>query len=158
GTGPGDDIQQGERERALFQDPYSVLAKIAADVDPKADSSPDAAIGETGSPGTGTGDATRDPFDPVYWQMTASRRMRTEQPGLGGNTNVPADGFPDAGARRTEAGIPTNDGQPPAGGAEQTAPNSEAQENSTNNGAAPQAAEAQTAAAADDGKAAPIPP
>jgi chemotaxis protein MotB len=109
GTGPGKDLQ-GAQERALFQDPYAVLAEIVTETDPKTPTSPDAAIGESGATGTGSGDATRDPFDPVYWQMTASRRMRTEQPGLSGNTNTPADGFPDAGSRRDDAGPPAAGG------------------------------------------------
>lgn len=70
------------REQAAFQDPYAVLAKLAAefaeanevgDID-----APEVQVGEPGDPG---GDVARDPFDPVYWQTNTARQSRTETPG-----------------------------------------------------------------------------
>lgn len=55
-TGAGDDRQQGDKERAAFRDPYAVLNKLAGDADARAGGTPDAAVGDTGSPGTGAGD------------------------------------------------------------------------------------------------------
>ncbi|WP_232631144.1 MotB family protein [Methylobacterium sp. Leaf118] len=70
------------RESALFQDPYAVLAKLAADADaaPEA-ASADASVLETGQPGVSGGETGRDPFDPLYWQVAALPRRRTETPG-----------------------------------------------------------------------------
>ncbi|WP_374254730.1 flagellar motor protein MotB [Xanthobacter sp.] len=78
-TGAGDDRQQGDKERAAFRDPYAVLNKLAGDADARAGGTPDAAVGDTGSPGTGAGDVNRDPFDPTYWQMSSGRQARNPQ-------------------------------------------------------------------------------
>ncbi len=78
-TGAGDDRQQGDKERAAFRDPYAVLNKLAGDADARAGGTPDAAAGDTGSPGTGAGDVNRDPFDPTYWQMSSGRQARNPQ-------------------------------------------------------------------------------
>lgn len=102
GTGPGDDLQQGPHEKALFQDPYAVLAEIVANAPPNAPTSPDQAVGESGVPGTGSGDAHRDPFDPVYWQMTSSRQAVTAAQGNKG-IHAPQGKQPDAGAPRPDA-------------------------------------------------------
>lgn len=95
GTGPGSDTQKGDKDRAAFQDPYAVLSKLAGEADPSEMSTPDAAVGETGRPGNSAGDATRDPFDPVYWQMTAARKLKTEKPGPQ-SLNAPTQQRPDA--------------------------------------------------------------
>ncbi|MGU3496091.1 MotB family protein [Xanthobacteraceae bacterium A53D] len=95
GTGPGSDIQQGDRDRAAFQDPYAVLSKLAGEADPADMSTPDAAVGDTGRPGNTSGDATRDPFDPVYWQMNQGSVMRTDRTGPQ-SLNAPTARRPDA--------------------------------------------------------------
>jgi chemotaxis protein MotB len=93
------------REQAAFQDPYAVLAKLAteaeemeaeaADID-----APEIQIGEPGDPG---GDVARDPFDPVYWQTTATRESRTETPGRAGTLAEAVIGAEiDAAARATD--------------------------------------------------------
>ena len=101
-TGPGSDLQQGPQEGGLFHDPYAVLAEIVADAPPNTPTSPDTAIGENGAPGMGSGDANRDPFDPVYWQMTANRKAQSSAPGTAGIV-APEGKRPDAGAPRDEA-------------------------------------------------------
>ncbi|MFG1249192.1 flagellar motor protein MotB [Xanthobacter flavus] len=78
-TGAGDDRQQGDKERAAFRDPYAVLNKLAGDADARPGGTSDAAVGDTGSPGTGAGDVNRDPFDPTYWQMSSGRQARNPQ-------------------------------------------------------------------------------
>lgn len=70
--GQGDDMQQGARERALFQDPYASLAELAATAQTPPTGPRDVAVGDVGRPGTGTGDAQRDPFDPAYWQTAST--------------------------------------------------------------------------------------
>ncbi|MDQ0348953.1 MotB family protein [Ancylobacter vacuolatus] len=98
-TGPGEDVQQGPREAALFQDPYAVLAEIIADAPPGTPTSPDTPLGVSSEPGTGSGDANRDPFDPVYWQMTSTRKAQATAPGTAG-IGAPQGKRPDAGAVR----------------------------------------------------------
>ncbi|TFZ56987.1 MotB family protein [Methylorubrum sp. Q1] len=71
------------RESALFQDPYAVLAKLAAEAEaagPEA-ASADASALEAGQPGVAGGETGRDPFDPLYWQVAALPRRRTDNPG-----------------------------------------------------------------------------
>ncbi|BAU89257.1 OmpA/MotB domain-containing protein [Methylorubrum populi] len=71
------------RESALFQDPYAILAKLAAEAEaagPEA-ASADASTIEAGQPGVSGGETGRDPFDPLYWQVAALPRQRTETPG-----------------------------------------------------------------------------
>lgn len=71
------------RESALFQDPYAILAKLAAEteaVGPEA-ASADASALEAGQPGVTGGETGRDPFDPLYWQVAALPRQRTDNPG-----------------------------------------------------------------------------
>ena len=70
------------RESALFQDPYAVLAKLAAEAEPGPEAaSADAAALESGQPGVTGGETGRDPFDPLYWQVAALPRRRTDNPG-----------------------------------------------------------------------------
>ena len=80
-SGPGDDKggaspqaqKPRHKEGALFQDPYAVLAKLAAEADqehPDDTSVADASFGDNLQPGTHGGEAYRDPFDPLYWQVT----------------------------------------------------------------------------------------
>lgn len=104
-SGGGDDRQQGDKERAAFRDPYAVLNKLAGDSDPRAGGTPDAAVGDTGSPGTGAGDVNRDPFDPTYWQMANGRQARTQRP-ANAKIEPQPPGRPDAAAGTPEAAKP----------------------------------------------------
>ncbi|WP_454916019.1 flagellar motor protein MotB [Xanthobacter sediminis] len=78
-TGAGDDRQQGDRERQAFQDPYAVLKRLARDADPSPGGPPPPAAGSVGSPGTGAGDVSRDPFDPTYWKASAAQQARAAE-------------------------------------------------------------------------------
>lgn len=100
-SGAGDDRQQGDKERAAFQDPYAVLNKLAGDADPRPGGTPDATAGDLGSPGTGNGDVNRDPFDPTYWQMSAALQARVARPNPS-KIARPATGQPDAGGPSTQ--------------------------------------------------------
>ena len=94
------------REQAAFQDPYAVLAKLAAEAEEAAPDAvdidaPEIQTGELGEPG---GDSARDPFDPVYWQTTATRQARTENPGRSGTiANAQVGAEIDAAARASDA-------------------------------------------------------
>ncbi|WP_342108218.1 MotB family protein [Methylobacterium sp. SI9] len=82
------------RERELFQDPYSVLATLATEVDP--DRPQSATIGDIGETGRRGGDAPRDPFDPLYWQVTNLAPAKTDRPAPSGITPPPEQTQPDA--------------------------------------------------------------
>ncbi|KQP29936.1 hypothetical protein ASF49_14780 [Methylobacterium sp. Leaf104] len=85
------------REAALFQDPYAVLAKLAAELEPGPETaSADAVATETGEPGIKGGEAARDPFDPLYWQVAPLAKTRTAQAGSTGTvTPLPQETRPD---------------------------------------------------------------
>lgn len=88
------------RESALFQDPYAVLAKLAAESDRSDVASVDAAAQDGGQPGIAGGEAVRDPFDPLYWQTEALPRARTDKPGAVNTVaKAPDDNRLDAGAQ-----------------------------------------------------------
>ncbi|MEW5422221.1 MotB family protein [Amorphus sp. 3PC139-8] len=101
GEGPGDgageqaavptEAEVVAREKAAFQDPYAILAKLAAQVDPDLPTALDAPEGEAGDPGESGGDILRDPFDPVYWQTDAARPAVTETPGTPGTMEKAPD-------------------------------------------------------------------
>ncbi|MCJ2036249.1 MotB family protein [Methylobacterium sp. J-068] len=105
GKGSGKDDGKGAagppgsraREAALFQDPYAVLAKLAAEAEPGPEvASADAVATETGEPGIKGGEAARDPFDPLYWQVAPLAKTRTEQAGSTGTvTPLPREARPD---------------------------------------------------------------
>ncbi|MGJ3264091.1 MAG: MotB family protein [Salinarimonas sp.] len=80
-------------ETALFQDPYAVLAELSAQA-AFTPSTPAAGIdvtpGERGEPGLVGGDAYRDPFDPVYWQLAPQVAVgRADGDGTGGPMGLP---------------------------------------------------------------------
>ncbi len=99
GDGKASEAAPGSRAResALFQDPYAVLARLAAETDRGDTASADAAALESGQPGISGGDAARDPFDPLYWQVEPLPRHRTERPGKVGTTvSAPSENRLDA--------------------------------------------------------------
>ncbi|MGX1309808.1 chemotaxis protein MotB [Amorphus suaedae] len=97
------DATQAAREQAAFQDPYSILAKLAAEAEPNQSSDIDVPEGEAGDPGETGGDILRDPFDPVYWQTDASRPSVAEAPGKAGTeASSPTAALPDARAARPD--------------------------------------------------------
>ncbi len=87
------------RERAAFQDPYAVLAKLAAGYERDHPVSADAIAGDTRPIGLGGGDVDRDPFDPTYWQVSPLPAARTDHPGDPlSAAAAPTDALPDAAA------------------------------------------------------------
>ncbi|WP_114943975.1 MotB family protein [Microvirga calopogonii] len=70
------------KEGALFQDPYAVLARIAdePEVTPYDTLGADATPGDTEVPGLKAGEAFRDPFDPLYWQVAPVEELKTDTP------------------------------------------------------------------------------
>ncbi|MEW6123903.1 MAG: MotB family protein [Pseudomonadota bacterium] len=114
--GQGDDLQQGAREKALFQDPYATLAQIAAEFEPTTPTTADVPVGDTAVDGNGKGEVHRDPFDPVYWQMASATKPATDQRGTRQNAIHPPSGNqPDAAAARSELTGKDQAGAFPAG-------------------------------------------
>ncbi|QFU17674.1 MotB family protein [Microvirga thermotolerans] len=87
-------------EGALFQDPYAVLAKLATESEqgqPQDTPGADVPLGESGDPGMSGGEAYRDPFDPLYWQVAPLPKARTKTPGAPGTVApAPEEGAIDA--------------------------------------------------------------
>lgn len=100
GTGAGNLAAFGDaRENAAFQDPYAVLAKLAAQYSADHPTSSAVVVGDDRKPGLAGGEVDRDPFDPVYWQLAGSPPARAEKPGKPGTAEAVADGaLPDASA------------------------------------------------------------
>jgi chemotaxis protein MotB len=86
-------------EAVLFRDPYAVLSEIAGR-EPGAPRRTETMLGERTQPGQKGGAAYRDPFDPIYWQVTPRTPTETEPPegpaGRGPSTEddaaMPGDG------------------------------------------------------------------
>jgi chemotaxis protein MotB len=84
-------------ERAAFQDPYAVLAKLAAAYITTHPMSVDTVAGDDRQLGAAGGEVDRDPFDPVYWQLTPQPAASADNPGPAGSTTaVLPDALPDA--------------------------------------------------------------
>ena len=89
----------GGNDRAAFQDPYAVLAKLEKEYVNTQPTSVDAITGDPRAEGTPGGEIERDPFDPSYWQMVPLPSARASQTGKPGTTQeVPPAGKPDAAA------------------------------------------------------------
>ncbi|MFG1417317.1 flagellar motor protein MotB [Xanthobacter sp. V0B-10] len=123
-TGAGDDRQQGDKERAAFQDPYAVLKQLAHDSDPSVGGPPPPAAGNLGSPGTGAGDVTRDPFDPTYWKASAAAQQARAQQAEAARQAAAAAGRTGTGPDAKDAGA--------ARGGDKAAQQAAAQDNAAN--------------------------
>ncbi|HZP19767.1 MAG TPA: flagellar motor protein MotB [Bauldia sp.] len=84
------------RERAVFENPYGVLSELAEKfaLDHPGDLA--ATPGDTRPEGLPAGAADRDPFDPVYWQLSPVPTARTDTPGPDGTAPPTPTGKPDA--------------------------------------------------------------
>ena len=112
------------RERELFQDPYSVLANLAAAIEP--DKPRSATVGDLGEAGRRGGEVPRDPFDPLYWQVTALAPARAERPASAGIAPPPTLAKPDA---RGAGTVTRRDAEAKPGEAKPGEPQPESQEN-----------------------------
>lgn len=84
GTEPGGSAHYARKPRfkegALFQDPYAILARIASESDAIQHDAlgADLLTGENDTPGQPGGDIARDPFDPLYWQVSRMSEGRSD--------------------------------------------------------------------------------
>lgn len=83
---PGASLKDAGQGQAAFEDPYAILAEIAA-AKPEAgsDRASTLTLGATGKPGMNGGEALRDPFDPNFWRQTPQTDTPTRQEALIGD-------------------------------------------------------------------------
>jgi chemotaxis protein MotB len=133
------------KEGALFQDPYAVLAKIADEIEanPHDTLGADVTPGESDMPGLKAGEAFRDPFDPLYWQVSPVEELKTDAPKPGTAAPAPSKAVMDAVAvlsQKTVAGSKQGGGSTSSEGVSQPSPGaasaSESQASSTDSDAA----------------------
>jgi len=159
GEGTGGKSQQLRKPRfkegALFQDPYAVLARIADEIEPNPHDTlgADVTPGESDVPGLNAGEAFRDPFDPLYWQVAPVNEMKADtKPKPGTATPVPSKAEIDALAASTRK-APSAEGQREAraanAAADVAAPAASAAPSEAQTGASPAAPGAAADNAAD---------
>ena len=130
------------KEGALFQDPYAVLARIADEIEatPHDTLGADVTPSESDVPGLKAGEAFRDPFDPLYWQVAPIEEMKTDTPLKPGTApSVPSKAIVDAIAslsgkpqtgHKTQQQAPAESASPSEGrAAPPVAPGSSAEQN-----------------------------
>ena len=103
----GADRDRADKERAVLQDPYAVLKKLADEAERRAVGKVQTSVGDIGSRGRDNGDLNRDPFDPAYWQIPGVRPVQAE---IADQTRSPP-----AAQRSTDPAGPRRDGEVRAG-------------------------------------------
>nr|WP_255617241.1 MotB family protein [Aurantimonas sp. VKM B-3413] len=112
--------QTGGEERALFRDPYAVLAEIAAQSTSTGNQGEKGKPDGSGLPGLNGGDAYRDPFDPTSWQLTpniteSGGRLK-DLPPIEFRTAVIPPEDPMTDLNGTDAGLGPNEAKSPEDG------------------------------------------
>jgi chemotaxis protein MotB len=115
------------KEGVLFQDPYAVLAKIADEIEanPHDTLGADVTPGESDMPGLKAGEAFRDPFDPLYWQVSPVEELKTDAPKPGTAAPAPSKAVMDAVAvlsQKTVAGSKQGGASTSSEGVSQSSP------------------------------------
>lgn len=83
---PSATLKDANQGKAAFEDPYTVLAEIAAaKPEPGSDRASTLTLGETGKPGMNGGEALRDPFDPNFWRQTPQTDKPSKQEAFAGD-------------------------------------------------------------------------
>jgi chemotaxis protein MotB len=84
---PSATLKDPRQGKAAFEDPYAVLAEIAAaKPEPGSDRASTLTLGATGKPGMNGGEAMRDPFDPNFWRQTPQTDKPERQQAFAGDT------------------------------------------------------------------------
>lgn len=83
---PSITLKDANQGKAAFEDPYAVLAEIAAaKPEPGSDRASTLTLGATGKPGMNGGEALRDPFDPNFWRQTPQTDKPSKQEAFAGD-------------------------------------------------------------------------
>jgi chemotaxis protein MotB len=102
---PSATLKDPRQGKAAFEDPYAVLAEVAAaKPEPGSDRASTLTLGTTGKPGMNGGEAMRDPFDPNFWRQTPQTDKPERQQAFAG----------DAAPAPAAASEPAPKPQPPA--------------------------------------------
>ncbi|HEV2554409.1 MAG TPA: MotB family protein [Bosea sp. (in: a-proteobacteria)] len=102
---PSATLKDPRQGKAAFEDPYAVLAEVAAaKPEPGSDRASTLTLGLTGKPGMNGGEAMRDPFDPNFWRQTPQTDRPERQQAFAG----------DAARAPPAASEPASKSQPPA--------------------------------------------
>jgi chemotaxis protein MotB len=84
---PSATLKDPRQGKAAFEDPYAVLAEVAAaKPEPGSDRASTLTLGATGKPGMNGGEAMRDPFDPNFWRQTPQTDKPKRQQAFAGDT------------------------------------------------------------------------
>ncbi|MDP3408779.1 MotB family protein [Bosea sp. (in: a-proteobacteria)] len=91
---PSASLKDPGQGKAAFEDPYAILAEIAAaKPEPGSDRASTLTLGVTGKPGMNGGEALRDPFDPNFWRQTPQTDKPSRQEAFAGDAApAPAPG------------------------------------------------------------------
>lgn len=119
---PSATLKDPRQGKAAFEDPYAVLAEIAAaKPEPGSDRASTLTLGATGKPGMNGGEAMRDPFDPNFWRQTPQTDKPERQQAFAGDaapapaaTSEAAPKPQPAGEAATAAASPPGTDAPPA--------------------------------------------
>jgi chemotaxis protein MotB len=83
---PSASLKDANQGKAAFEDPYAVLAEVAAaKPEPGSDRASTLTLGTTGKPGMNGGEALRDPFDPNFWRQTPQTDKPSKQEAFAGD-------------------------------------------------------------------------
>lgn len=83
---PSATLKDPRQGKAAFEDPYAVLAEVAAaKPEPGSDRASTLTLGTTGKPGMNGGEAMRDPFDPNFWRQTPQTDRPERQQAFAGD-------------------------------------------------------------------------
>ena len=83
---PGASLKDPGQGKAAFEDPYAILAELAAaKPEPGSDRASTLTLGTTGKPGMNGGEALRDPFDPNFWRQTPQTDKPSKQEAFAGD-------------------------------------------------------------------------
>ncbi len=101
---PSATLKDPRQGKAAFEDPYAVLAEVAAaKPEPGSDRASTLTLGATGKPGMNGGEAMRDPFDPNFWRQTPQTDRPERQQAFAGDAAPAAPKPQPAGETTTTA-------------------------------------------------------
>jgi chemotaxis protein MotB len=106
---PSATLKDPRQGKAAFEDPYAVLAEVAAaKPEPGSDRASTLTLGATGKPGMNGGEAMRDPFDPNFWRQTPQTDKPERQQAFAGDAAPAPAAASESAPKPQPAGEPTN--------------------------------------------------
>lgn len=122
---PSAALKDPKQGKAAFEDPYAVLAEVAAaKPEPGSDRASTLTLGAAGKPGMNGGEALRDPFDPNFWRQTPQTDKPSKQEAWAGDaqTGKSAAPAPIAAAAPPAAPVDTAKAAPATAGEQVASP------------------------------------